>query len=251
QQLMSRDLGTRPPVLEVSGASRAGEFTGISFVIRQGEVVGLIGLLGSGRTELALSLFGMTPLARGEVKIDGVPVCLSSNRRAIRAGLAYVSEDRLKLGLNLRQSIADNVSIVALDRLRGRGGFTPPGRREALARRWIARLGIKAPLIRAAVQTLSGGNQQRVVLAKWLATKPRILLLDSPTVGVDISNKQGIYAVIREFAAAGVAILLISDEVPEVYFNCHRILHMRAGRIASEFVPGVISEPALAEAINA
>ena len=118
-------------------------------------------------------------------------------------------------------------------------------------RGWIARLGIKASNTGAAVQTLSGGNQQRVVLAKWLATNPKILILDSPTAGVDIRNKQGIYDIIHELAGKGVAVILISDEIREVYFNADRILHMREGRLAGEFVPGVMSETAVAEAIFA
>jgi simple sugar transport system ATP-binding protein len=193
----------------------------------------------------------MTALERGELVMDEKPIRLRSNQDAVEAGIAYVSEDRLTLGLNLRQSIADNVSIAVLGSLTDRVGLVPPSRRSALARVWVERLGIRASHVDAAVQTLSGGNQQRVVLAKWLATSPKVLILDSPTVGVDIRNKQGIYDVIAELARRGVAILLISDEIPEVYFNCDRILHMRAGRIAGEFTPGVATEEALAEAVYA
>lgn len=250
-RISSRDVAGRPVVLEVRNVSRMGEFADISFNLHDGEVLGLIGLLGSGRTELALSLFGMAPPDRGEVTLGGVPMTLRSNREAIRAGVAYVSEDRLTLGLNLRQSIADNVSLAGLDQLRTRAGFVPPVRRDDLARSWIERLNIKSPDVEAAAQTLSGGNQQRLVLAKWLTTNPRVLLLDSPTVGVDIRNKRGIYTMIRELAKTGVAILLISDEVPEVYFNCDRVLHMRAGRLVGEFVPGIAQEGDLEEAVNA
>ncbi|HET6620770.1 MAG TPA: sugar ABC transporter ATP-binding protein [Dongiaceae bacterium] len=243
--------GSRQPVLELRKAGRAREFEDVSLVIHAGEILGLTGLLGAGRTELALALFGMTLLERGEILMEGVPVRLHSNRDAVAHGIAHVSEDRLALGLNLRQSIADNISITVLDQLADRTGLVSPGGRSRMAERWVERLGIRASHVGAAAQTLSGGNQQRVVLAKWLATEPKVLILDSPTVGVDIRNKQGIYEVIRQLAERGVAILLISDEVPEVYFNADRILHMRDGRIVGEFVPGNVSEHDLARAIYA
>lgn len=233
------------------GGGRSGEFTNISFALHAGEVLGIIGLMGSGRTELALALFGMTQVDHGEILLNGKPLRLRSNQEAIRAGIAYVSEDRLLLGLNLRQSITDNAAITMLDRLKNSFGLVPPRRRSGLALEWITRLGIKASNIDAAVQTLSGGNQQRVVLAKWLATNPKILILDSPTAGVDIRNKQGIYDIIHKLAVEGVAIVLISDEIPEVYFNADRILHMREGRMVKEYVPGVTSEASLAEAVFA
>ncbi len=247
----ARNLPRRDQVLEIRGGGRSGEFTDISFALHAGEVLGIIGLMGSGRTELALALFGMTQLHHGEILADGKPLQLRSNQDAIRAGIAYVSEDRLLLGLNLRQSIADNTAITMLDRLANGFGLVPQHRRSGLAAEWITRLGIKASNNSAAVQTLSGGNQQRVVLAKWLATNPKILVLDTPTAGVDIRNKQGIYDIIRKLADEGVAIVLISDEIPEVYFNADRILHMREGRIVKEYVPGVTSETLLAEAIFA
>jgi simple sugar transport system ATP-binding protein len=250
-KIMARQLDERRPALEVRGATRAGEFEDISFVLHHGEILGLIGLLGAGRTELALSLFGMTRLEGGEVFLSGRSLHLHSNQDAVGEGIAYVSEDRLSLGLNLRQSIADNVSISVLDRLAGASGLIAPRQRTELAENWVTRLGIRAADVAAPVQTLSGGNQQRIVLAKWLATRPKVLILDSPTVGVDIRNKQGIYDVVRGLAEEGVAILLISDEIPEVYFNCDRVLHMREGRIAGEFVPGTASEHDLAEALYA
>jgi simple sugar transport system ATP-binding protein len=249
--VMARPLRDARPALEVRGASREGEFEDVSFVLRRGEILGLIGLLGAGRTELALALFGMSPFERGEILIDGTPLDLRSNQDAVRAGIAYVSEDRLSLGLNLKQSIADNVAITVLDRLANALGLVAPGRRSELASDWIARLGIRALNVDAPVQTLSGGNQQRVVLAKWLATDPKVLILDSPTVGVDIRNKEGIYELVRRLADQGVAILLISDEIPEVHYNCDRILHMRNGRIVSEFVHGTFDQHALSDQLYA
>lgn len=250
-EVKARPVADRKPVLEVRGATRPDEFEDVSFVLRSGEILSIIGLLGAGRTELALSLFGMSRLARGDILLDGAPLHLHSNQDAVDAGIAYVSEDRLTLGLNLRQSIGDNIAITVLDRLAGALGLVSPRSRSKLAEDWVQRLGIRAPDVGAAVQTLSGGNQQRVVLAKWLATNPRVLILDSPTVGVDVRNKQGIYDVVRELANEGVAILLISDEVPEVYYNSDRILHMRDGRIAGEFIPGATTEHELSEALYA
>ena len=250
-EVKARRLEKRRPVLEVRGATRPDEFEDISFTLHGGEILSIIGLLGAGRTELALALFGMTRLRRGEILLKGRPLRLHSNQDAVEAGIAYVSEDRLSLGLNLKQSIADNVAITVLDRLAGKLGLVSPRSRSDLAENWVERLGIRAANVAAPVQTLSGGNQQRVVLAKWLATNPKVLILDSPTVGVDVRNKQGLYEVVRQLAEQGVAILMISDEVPEVYFNSDRILHMRDGRIAGEFVPGDATEHALSEALYA
>jgi simple sugar transport system ATP-binding protein len=193
----------------------------------------------------------MTALESGEILLDGVRLDLGSNQDAVDSGISYVSEDRLSLGLNLKQSIADNVAITVLGRLADAIGLVAPSSRSRLASGWVTRLGIMAADVEAPVQTLSGGNQQRVVLAKWLATDPKVLFLDSPTVGVDIRNKQGIYEVVRRLAEEGVSILLISDEVPEVYFNSDRVLHMRNGRIVGEFVPGTESEHALSDALYA
>ena len=241
----------RQPVLEARSLTRSGEFSDVSFTLHAGEVLGLTGLLGAGRTELALSLFGMSRTESGEILVNEKPIRLRSNRDAIAAGIAYVSEDRLSLGLNLRQSVADNIAITVLDELAGRAGLVAPERKRMLAAKWVERLGIRVAGVSAPAQTLSGGNQQRVVIAKWLATKPKVLLLDSPTVGVDIRNKHAIYEVIRALAADGVAILLISDEIPEVHSNSDRVLHMRGGRLVGEFVPGAVSESAMAEAVFA
>jgi simple sugar transport system ATP-binding protein len=250
-QVMARPLDDAEPVLEVRSLARRGEFEDVSFTLHRGEVLGVTGLLGAGRTELALALFGMTPAESGEILLDGQPLRLCSNQDAIRAGIAYVSEDRLTLGLNLPQTIADNISLSVLDRLKGRFGLVADKSRRDHALRWAGDLGIKMSDPSAAAQTLSGGNQQRIVLAKWLSTDPKVLILDSPTVGVDIRNKQGIYGIVRQLAAQGVAILMISDEIPEVYFNADRILHMRGGRITGEYKPGADPIEACEEAVYA
>ena len=251
QALTVRDVAGNAPLLEVRGLTRAGEYQDVAFTLRRGEVLGLTGLLGAGRTELALSLFGMTRPDAGEILLEGRPVALANNQDAIAAGIAYVSEDRLNLGLNMRQSVGDNLVLASLGRLASRLGWIAPQRRRSLATDWVERLHIKIPGLDNPVKQLSGGNQQRVVLGKWLATAPKVLILDSPTVGVDIGNKRGIYELVRSLAAGGVGILMISDEVPEVFYNCDRVLHMRDGRIVGEAVPGRIGEHELEERVYA
>ena len=241
-QVAARDVSAAAPLLEVEGLTRAGEFADVTFSLRRGEVLGIVGLLGAGRTELALTLFGMTRPDRGAIRLDGRELRLRSNRDALRAGIAYVSEDRLSLGVILKQTIADNIALAVLNGLAGPLGLIPDRARRGLAREWIERLAIKVPAASRPVSTLSGGNQQRVVLAKWLAARPKVLILDSPTVGVDIKNKQGIYEIVAELARAGVGVIVISDEIGEVFATCDRVLHMRAGCIVGESVPGRVAE---------
>jgi simple sugar transport system ATP-binding protein len=240
-----------PPVVSVMRLTRAGEYNDISFSVRPGEVFAITGLLGSGRTELALSLFGITQPDSGTIEIDQRAVRFKSNRDAIANGIAYVPEDRLSLGLILPQPVAGNLVLTLLRQLTAWLGLFDRRARDALVTDWIRRLAIKAPNVAAPVRTLSGGNQQRVVLAKWLAREPRLLILDSPTVGVDISAKDGIYSVIATMAAHGVAIILISDEIPEALYHSHRVMVMRQGKEARQFVSAETSEQQLAELVNA
>ncbi|BAO91065.1 sugar ABC transporter ATP-binding protein [Caballeronia cordobensis] len=237
-EVRNTDLSQAPVVLDVRGLSRGREYADVSLTIRRGEILGVTGRLGAGRTELALSLFGMTRPRAGSIRIEGREIALRSNRDAIRKGIAYVSEDRLSLGLVQPQSIGDNTVAAVLDRLLDATRLVSSTKRDALIGDWIAQLAVKIGKPDDAVSTLSGGNQQRIVLAKWLATNPKLLILDSPTVGVDVGARAGIFAIIHKLAAQGMAILLISDEIPEVYFNADRILHMRGGRIVGQYVPG-------------
>ncbi|MFL9959678.1 sugar ABC transporter ATP-binding protein [Paraburkholderia sediminicola] len=237
-EVRTTDLTNAPVVLEVQGLSRARQYHDVSFKVRRGEILGVTGRLGAGRTELALSLFGMTRPGAGSIRLDGKEISLRANRDAIRAGIAYVSEDRLQLGLVQPQSIGDNTVAAVLDNLLDGTHLIASKKRNALIQDWIQQLAVKIGKPDDAVSTLSGGNQQRIVLAKWLATNPKLLILDSPTVGVDVGARAGIFAIIHKLAAEGMAILLISDEIPEVYFNSDRILHMRDGRIIAEYLPG-------------
>lgn len=247
----ARDCAGQPAVIEAISLSRAGEYEDVSFVIRRGEVLGLTGLIGAGRTEIAHTLFGMTRPDSGGIALHGRPLTMASNRDAIAAGISYVSEDRLALGLIQPQSIADNLVISILPALTGRYGLISETRKAARVAASIGELAIKAGDPANAVSTLSGGNQQRVVLAKWLATEPELLILDCPTVGVDVGARDGIYKVIRNLAGQGLAILLISDEVQEVFHNADRILHMAGGRIVAEYDPRRTSLAALEEAVYA
>ena len=249
--VMARDRSTARVVVAVDGLTRHGEYSDISFRLHRGEVLGMTGLLGAGRTELATTLFGMRQPDAGSLTLDGEPLKLTSNRDAIDVGIAYVSEDRLSLGLVQPQPIASNIAVTVLDRLLQTLGLIDPAKERRLVDAWIERLKIKVGDQTDAVQTLSGGNQQRVVLAKWLATEPRVLILDSPTVGVDIGARAGIFAIVRELAAAGLAILMISDEIPELYHNSDRILHMRDGRIVGEYRPGDVPMASIETAVHA
>ena len=249
-RVTASDHHTAPVVLKVEELSRAGDYTDISLEIRRGETVGLTGLLGAGRTELALSIFGMLRPDRGVISIDGVPLTLRSNRDAIAAGIGYLSEDRLSIGLIQPQSIADNLVLPVLDKILS-GGLISPAKKTALVDHWVDELSIKIGLPTDPISTLSGGNQQRIAIAKWLAVGLKLIILDSPTVGVDVGARAGIFDIIRNLADEGLAILLMSDEVPEVYFNADRILHIADGRIAAEYDPRQVTLSALEAAVYA
>ncbi|WP_410013462.1 sugar ABC transporter ATP-binding protein [Sodalis sp. C49] len=242
--------GGKPVVLEVERLSRRGQYHDISLQVRQGEIVAITGLLGAGRTELCLSLFGLNRPDSGSIKIDGRPVAFNSNRDAIAAGVGYVSEDRLGTGLVMEQSIEDNIISTVLAQVKDRWHLIDKQKAQALVDEMIGRLTIKSDNTSLPVNTLSGGNAQRVAIAKWLATRPRLLILDSPTVGVDIANKAGIYQIINALAAQGIAVLMICDEIEEAYFNSHRILVMKAGTLVAEFLTSQTTEAALAEVVN-
>ena len=249
--VVARDLPDAPVVFEAQNLSRHGEFSDVSLQIRAGEVLGLTGLIGAGRTELAHVMMGMRKADAGAMTLNGAPYQPANIRKAIAQGMAYVSEDRLSLGLLQKQSIGDNAVISVLHKLTAATGLISETRKADLIRHWIRELGVKIGTPEDAISTLSGGNQQKVVLAKWLATDPKLLILDSPTVGVDVGARAGIFRIIRALADEGLAILLISDEVTEVMFHSDRILQMADGRIVEEFDPRKITVPQLEERIYA
>ncbi len=238
----SAGSGGAAPLLEVRGLSKEGQFQEVSFSLWPGEILGLTGLIGSGRTELALSLFGLNPADRGEILLDGKPVRIRSPGAAKRLGIGYLPEDRLTQGLFIGQPIGDNIVITVLQKLLGALGLIDPSRKRKTEKTWIEELKIKAPSPKVVAWSLSGGNQQRVVLAKWLATAPKVFILDGPTIGIDIASKRNIHEIVRNLAAQGIAIIIISDEIPEVLHNCNRVLVMREGRLEREIADATAVE---------
>ena len=229
------------PLLEVRDLTLPGSYEDISFSLRGGEILGVTGLLDSGRTELALSLFGIRPAQSGEIRIHGKPTAIKSPRAAIENGIGFVPEDRLSEGLFLSQSIADNIVISEIDDLTKKGLVDAQKTNEEIDR-WVKELAIATPDPANAASTLSGGNQQRIVLAKWLACRPQILVLNGPTVGVDIGSKHDIHAILQSLAGKGMAVIIISDDLPELLENCSRIMILKDGRIVDELTADEASE---------
>jgi rhamnose transport system ATP-binding protein len=234
-------------LLEIRDLSRAGEFEHINLKVRAGEIVGLGGLVGSGRTEIARTLFGVTKPSGGAILIDGKPVSFSTPREAMAAGLAYVSEDRLNQSLVTEFSILANASMTILDRVTRFGLFSRAAAL-SLVTPHLDRLKLRYQSYDQPVSTLSGGNQQKVVLAKWLATKPRILILDEPTQGVDVQAKAEVHATIADLASQGMAILLISSEMPELIGMCDAIVVLHEGRRTAEFARAEATQEAVLKA---
>ncbi len=224
-----------PLVMEVRGLTRAGEFRDVSFQVHQGEILGFAGLVGAGRTEVARAIFGITRPEAGTILLDGHEVSFSSPTVAMRHGIAYVPEDRYQHGLVRQFPIASNVTLPIWRSIANWLGIIDKRRERIIATDYFQRLQIRATGIQQLVQSLSGGNQQKVVIAKWLATKPRVLILDEPTRGVDIGAKAEVHRLISQLASEGMAIIMISSELPEVLAMSDRILVMHEGRVTGEF----------------
>jgi ABC-type sugar transport system ATPase subunit len=221
-------------LLKISGLTRKGAFEDVSFNVRRGEIYGLGGVVGAGRTEVARAIFGADPIDGGEITIDGRAVRMTSPREAVRNGVAMLTEDRKAEGLVLGLPVRENIALTVLDRLARLFGFIPPASERELAQRFITSLRIRTPGSEQLVVNLSGGNQQKVVLAKWLAVKPKLLIFDEPTRGVDVGAKAEIYTLIRELVATGMAVIVISSELPELLSLSDRIGVLRRGRIVAE-----------------
>ncbi len=219
-------------VLEVDSVT-TDDVRDVSLTVRAGEVVALAGLVGAGRSELAGALVGDLPLRSGQVRVEGRPVRLRRPGDAVRAGMGYAPEERKAQALLLERSVRDNISLVVLDRLR-RLRFVRRAEERRLAREYVDRLNVRTPDIEHEVRKLSGGNQQKVVLARWLARKPKVLILDEPTRGIDVGAKAEIYHLIDDLARSGVAILVISSELPEVLGLADRIVVMQNGHVTGE-----------------
>ena len=221
------------PVLELSHLSRRGVLDDISFTVHAGEVVALAGLVGSGRTEIARCLFGADRWTTGEMRLDGKPFRPASPNDAIQAGIGFVTEDRKEQGVVLSLSVRENISLASLEKVSSLG-FVRRGAERAEAQASVARLRVRTPSVEQRVGNLSGGNQQKVVLGKWLETPLKLLILDEPTRGIDVGAKREIYGIMNGLAAAGVAILMISSELPEVLGMADTIIVVRDGRIAGQ-----------------
>jgi ABC-type sugar transport system ATPase subunit len=215
--------------------TRSGEFRDISFAVRKGEILGFSGLVGAGRTEVARAIFGITTPLAGDILLDGKAVTFHSPDQAMHHGIAYVPEDRYQQGLVHQFSIASNVTMPIWRTISAFLGIVDRRRERAIATDYFQRLQIHATGISQLVQALSGGNQQKVVIAKWLATRPRVLILDEPTRGIDIGAKVEVHRLISQLATEGMAIMMISSELPEVLAMSDRILVMHEGRITGEF----------------
>jgi simple sugar transport system ATP-binding protein len=229
---MTNRSGT--PLLEAKNLSLSGAFKDVSLKLFEGEILGITGLLGSGRTELALSLFGIAKVETGQILIGGKQVVINSVEDAIKLNIAYVPEDRLTEGLFLPQSVIYNTSIADIKEFEGGMKRLDCMAMEQLTRDYVKQLSIATDNIYNPVQALSGGNQQKVVIAKWLACHPKIIIFNGPTVGVDIAVKYDIHNKLRELSRQNIGIILISDDIPEVHANCNRILVMKNGRIIHE-----------------
>ena len=236
------------PVLEVRELCGEPLFRDVSLQLRAGEIVGLAGLVGAGRSELAQAIFGIRPATSGTILIDGRAVSIDNPAQAKRHGIAYVPEDRGTQGLIRPMRLRENVSLAVLRQML-RGPFIDRGAETALAERSMRQLNIRASGPEQVVEKLSGGNQQKVVLSKWLATRPRILIMDEPTRGIDVGAKAEIHRLMSGLAKEGLAVLMISSELPEIMGMSDRILVMRGGTVVAEFARGAASQEAIAAAM--
>ena len=217
----------------------------LNFTLHAGEIVGMAGLVGAGRTELLATLFGVTPLVGGDIVMDGEPIDVQSAEDAIRSGMTLVPEDRKQQGLILEMTVRENLGLATLKKESHKGMFLNETREDEITTQMIEQMRIKTPSSRQVVRYLSGGNQQKVVLGKWLAMEPKVLLLDEPTRGIDVGAKQEIYGLMEDLAGRGVAILFVSSELEEVMGMSDRALVMHEGRITGELSRDQLSEEAI------
>lgn len=231
-------------VLEVQNLSRAGVLSNVSLKVRKGEIVGLGGLIGAGRTETARAIFGVDPHDGGAILVEGKKVNINSARAAIRAGIGYVPEDRKEQGVVLIMAVRDNIALSKLPEMSDWGWVRANDVTE-LADSMVDQLSIRTPSLNQQVMYLSGGNQQKIVVSKWLAMNPKILILDEPTRGVDVGAKAEIHSLINELAKQGIGVLLISSELPELLGMSDRILVMSRGEIAGELKRDEFSQEAV------
>ncbi|MBQ9351984.1 sugar ABC transporter ATP-binding protein [Phyllobacterium sp.] len=241
------DIPLGETVLKVEKYSHPTEFRDISFELRKGEILGIYGLVGAGRSEICQSLFGVTRPSGGRLELDGKEIQIRSPGDAIHAGIVYVPEERGRHGAVLQLPIYQNISLPSLGRT-SRSGFLRAAEELALARKYAERFDLRAAALSVPVGTLSGGNQQKVVIGKWLATQPKILILDEPTKGIDIGSKAAVHAFISELAGEGLSIIMVSSELPEILGMSDRVLVMREGLSAGLFERADMSAETLVRA---
>ena len=228
-----RNNTNEKPLLEVKQLTKEGNYNNISFSCREGDIVGMIGLLGSGRTELAMSLFGLNPITSGDIFIDGKKVNINSPMDAKKFGIGLLPEDRMTEGLFLNKSVKDNISSTILNFISNKMGIINTKNEIDEVNKNVDLSSIKTSSINTIIKTLSGGNQQKAIISKWISTLPKIFIMDTPTVGIDIGSKSDIYKIIQSFAKKGMSIILISDEIEEIIHNCNRIIVVSKGEIIS------------------
>lgn len=245
-----RSLSDNKPLLEVKNLSRRGNFENISFQLYPGDIIGLIGLLGSGRTELALTLFGLNPPDSGEIIIDGTPLRINSPVEARLLGIGLLPEDRQTKGLFLKKSVKDNISVTLLEKIASRLSVINKSFQRSLSNEAAKNMRIVVPDVETMVQSLSGGNQQKTIFARWAMTNPKIFILDSPTVGVDVGSKAEIYELIQKLASNGMGILLITDEMPELLANCNKALVLRNGKVIAQLSESDLSQVDIGDRIQ-
>ena len=239
-----RDHNIGDEILVVDGYEHPTEFAGINFTLRRGEILGFYGLVGAGRSEFMQALFGMTRPSAGQVRVDGAPVTITSPADAVESGIVYVPEDRGKQGTIGALPIFQNVTLPSLSRT-SRNGFLKLAEEFKLARDYTERLDLRAAALDTDVGNLSGGNQQKVVIAKWLATQPKVIILDEPTKGIDIGSKAAVHEFMAELAAQGLSVIMVSSEIPEIIGMSDRVIVMREGRIVAELTHNDISPETL------
>lgn len=235
---------TGETVLRVRGLNSPGRFQDVNFEVKAGEIVGFAGLVGAGRSEVAKAIFGLDARATGEVELDGKPLKLGSVKTSLRAGVGLVPEDRKRQGCVLGMPCQANISLAILDRVR-RLGLLDRKKEKQVATQYFDQLRVKAASLEAPVNSLGGGNQQKIVLAKWLARGGRLLIVDEPTRGVDVEAKAAIHGLIDELAQQGLAVILISSELPEVINLSTRVLVMREGRLVGELPRDQVSQESI------
>jgi ribose transport system ATP-binding protein len=218
-------------IFSADGLNSTGRFTDVSFTLKRGEILGFAGLMGAGRTEVARAIFGADPLDTGTITLHGETLAIQSPRDAIAAGLAYLSEDRKAQGLAVKMPVDANMTLANMDEVSNRFGFIDFAKHARVANEYVDLLNIRTPSIKQPVRLLSGGNQQKIIIGKWLFRKPKVMFFDEPTRGIDVGAKFAIYQIMDELAAQGIGVVLISSELPEILGMTDRVAVFHAGRI--------------------